>query len=170
MSPPISFTYFSWQPFHQKITTKISTKIRPTVRRCVALQVCLCLGCDRTGFSSSAVSRASCFLVVHIVLHASWSTVIYDNFFVCDFDDVSAKINSNQWSCCISSNRYFRRAALCSPAFVRLSVCPSHVSVLAKRLNTGLRKQCRTIAKGLILWCPRSWWNWNKTTTNGVAK
>ena len=37
--------------------------------------------------------------------------------------------------------------ALCPP--VRLSVCPSQVSVLLKRLNVGSHKQHHTIAQGL---------------------
>jgi len=49
----------------------------------------------------------------------------------------------------------FYRAMLCirgtshGPVSVRLSVCPSQVGVLLKRLNVGSHKQHHTIAQGL---------------------
>ena len=50
---------------------------------------------------------------------------------------------------------FFYRAMLCirgtshGPVSVRLSVCPSQVGVLLKRLNVGAHKQHHTIAEGL---------------------
>jgi len=56
---------------------------------------------------------------------------------------------------CFWNTTIFYRAMLCirgtshGPVSVRLSVCPSQVGVLLKRLNVGSHKQQHTIAQGL---------------------
>jgi len=55
---------------------------------------------------------------------------------------------------------------LCVSICVRLS----HSGIVSKRLNVGSRKQCRTIAPGLVFWRQRSRRNSNWVTPYGGVK
>ena len=68
--------------------------------------------------------------------------------------------------CYVRPLRFYRASSTVLAVIVYLSVCPSQVRIVQRRLNLGSHKQRHTIAQGLVFRCQ----NLNEITPNRGAK